>query len=516
MKKDSRNGELLGAHLRRVLNAKVYDVASETPLEKAEALSARTGCDIWLKREDLQPVHSFKLRGAYNKMSRLPREVLARGVLAASAGNHAQGVALAARKLGCKATIVMPVTTPEIKVAAVRALGAEIVQAGDSYSDCAVEAARLERESGLCFIPPYDDLDVIAGQGTLALEILRQRTDPVDAVFVQVGGGGLAAGVAALVKAVRPEIKVFGVEPEDSDCMRRSIEAGRRVEMADVGLFADGVAVKKPGRITFDFCRRFLDGIVLVSTDETCAAIKDGFEATRAVFEPAGALAVAAAKKYAARKGRRGRETYVCIVSGANMNFDRIRFVSEQTEIGEGREAVFDCEIPERPGAFKSFIAAIGGRNITEFNYRRSSADRAHVFVGMAVRDRAEASAAAAALRKKGIPSIDLSDDKVAKEHIRFMVGGCAGDIRGERVFAFRFPERPGALRDFLDHIAGRWDITLFHYRSHGSDQGRVLCGFSVPEKDRKAFDSVLSEIGYLRREVTEDPAYRHFLGGKA
>ena len=468
MKKDSRNGELLGAHLRRVLNAKVYDVASETPLEKAEALSARTGCDIWLKREDLQPVHSFKLRGAYNKMSRLPREVLARGVLAASAGNHAQGVALAARKLGCKATIVMPVTTPEIKVAAVRALGAEIVQAGDSYSDCAVEAARLERESGLCFIPPYDDLDVIAGQGTLALEILRQRTDPVDAVFVQVGGGGLAAGVAALVKAVRPEIKVFGVEPEDSDCMRRSIEAGRR------------------------------------------AAIKDGFEATRAVFEPAGALAVAAAKKYAARKGRRGRETYVCIVSGANMNFDRIRFVSEQTEIGEGREAVFDCEIPERPGAFKSFIAAIGGRNITEFNYRRSSADRAHVFVGMAVRDRAEASAAAAALPAVcglGMLSCPLWLPDV---------GGCAGDIRGERVFAFRFPERPGALRDFLDHIAGRWDITLFHYRSHGSDQGRVLCGFSVPEKDRKAFDSVLSEIGYLRREVTEDPAYRHFLGGKA
>lgn len=513
MKKTNGDAALLGGYLRRILDSKVYDVAVETPLEEAPALSKRTGCSIWLKREDLQPVHSFKLRGAYNKMSRLPAASLERGVMAASAGNHAQGVALAAKRLGCKATIVMPVTTPDIKVSAVRSLGAEIVLSGDSFSDCAVEAARIEKESGFVFIPPYDDPDVIAGQGTLALEILRRHPGEIDAIFVPVGGGGLAAGVAALVKAVRPSVKVIGVEPKDSDCMSRSIAAGRRVEMANVGLFADGVAVKKPGRITFDLCRRFLDDIVLVSTDETCAAIKDGFESTRAVFEPAGALSIAAAKKYAARKSRKKKETYVCIVSGANMNFDRIRFVSEQTEIGEGREAVFDCEIPERPGAFKDFIGLIGKRNVTEFNYRWAGGKKAHVFVGIAVENRAESARLGAMFRKNGVDAIDLSDDTVAKEHIRFMVGGPAGGLSNERVFAFRFPERPGALRDFLERLAGRWNITLFHYRSHGSDQGRVLCGFEVPARGRREFDAALAEIGYLRREVTDDPAYRHFLG---
>ena len=501
------------AYLRRALASNVYDVAIETPVDRAAALSGRTGCEMLLKREDLQPVHSFKLRGAYCKMSSLPKSALAAGVLAASAGNHAQGVALAAKRLGCEATIVMPVTTPDIKVAAVRALGAKIVLSGDSYSDCAVEAKRIEKESGLLFIPPYDDPDVIAGQGTVALEIMRQCRGPVDAIFVPVGGGGLAAGVAAVAKAIRPDVKVFGVEPDDSDCMRRSLRAGRRVELAEVGLFADGVAVKKPGKITFDLCRRFLDGIVLVGTDETCAAIKDGFEATRAVFEPAGALAVAAAKKYAARPSRRRRETYVCVVSGANMNFDRIRFVSEQTETGEGREAVFDCAIPEEPGAFKRFIAMLGRRNVTEFNYRRAGAGDAHVFVGLAVDGPKESAALAAALRAKGVPTVDLSGDPVAKEHIRFMVGGCARGLRHERVFAFRFPERPGALRDFLEKTGGRWDITLFHYRSHGSDQGRVLCGFLVPPAESAAFARVLDEIGYLHREVTSDPAYRHFLG---
>lgn len=501
-------------YLRRILNSKVYDVAIESPLEEASALSRKLGNHFLLKREDLQGVHSFKIRGAYNKMSQLPRAALEKGVLAASAGNHAQGVALSAKVLGCKATIVMPVTTPEIKIASVKGYGASIVLAGDSYSDAAAAAARLVAEKDYTFIPPYDDPEVIAGQGTVAMEILRQRPGALDAVFVPVGGGGFAAGVAVYLKAVRPGVKVFGVEPVDSDCMDRSIKAGRRVELSEVGLFADGVAVKKPGKITFDLCRRFLDGIVRVSTDETCAAIKDIFEATRAICEPAGALALAAAKQYAARKGTKD-ETYACIISGANMNFDRIRFVSEQTEIGEKREAILECRIPEERGAFKSFIRKIGKRNVTEFNYRYFDPDKAYVFVGLSVADRAETTRIVAQLTAARIGTIDLSDDELAKEHIRHMVGGHTRGIHDEVVYTFEFPERPGALMDFLEAISNRWNITLFHYRNHGADHGKVLVGLQVPTSERTAFTAALKELGYAFRDVSRNPAYRLFLGNR-
>ncbi len=501
-------------YLRRILNSKVYDVAIESPLEKASTLSKKLGNTFLLKREDLQSVHSFKVRGAYNKMSQLPRSALEKGVLAASAGNHAQGVALSAKRLGCKATIVMPVTTPEIKIASVKGLGASIVLAGDSYSDAAAEAARLVKERDYTFIPPYDDPDVIAGQGTVAMEILRQCPTVLDAVFVPVGGGGFAAGVAVYIKAVRPEVKVFGVEPVDSDCMDQSIKAGRRVELSEVGLFSDGVAVKKPGKITFDLCRRFLDGIVLVSTDETCAAIKDIFEATRAICEPAGALALAAAKQYAARKGTTG-ETYACIISGANMNFDRIRFVSEQTEIGEKREAILECRIPEVRGAFKNFIRKIGKRAVTEFNYRYFDPDKAYVFVGLSVASRDETRQVVEQLTSARIGTIDLSDDELAKEHIRHMVGGHTRGIHDEVVCTFEFPERPGALLDFLEAISDRWNITLFHYRNHGADHGKVLVGLQVPKAERAAFRRALKHLGYAWKDVTNNSAYRLFLGNR-
>ena len=505
---------LLDRYLRRILNSKVYDVADESPLEEAQALSRKLGNCFLLKREDLQCVHSFKVRGAYNKMSQLPREALEKGVLAASAGNHAQGVALSAQRLGCKATIVMPVTTPEIKIASVRSYGASIVLSGDSYSDAAATAARLEKEKGYTFIPPYDDPDVIAGQGTVAVEILRQNPGPLDAIFVPVGGGGFAAGVAVYVKAVRPQVKVYGVEPIDSDCMDRSIKAGRRIALQEVGLFADGVAVKKPGRITFDICRRFLDGIIRVSTDETCAAIKDIFEATRAICEPAGARALAAAKKHAAKKGRKG-ETYACIISGANMNFDRIRFVSEQTEIGEKREAILECRIPEVRGAFKKFIQLLGKRNITEFNYRYFDPEKAYVFVGLSVTDRHETQHIVEHLTAAKIGTIDLSDDALAKEHIRHMVGGHTQGIHDEVAYTFEFPERPGALMDFLEAISTRWNITLFHYRNHGADHGKVLVGLQVPPRERKMLMQTLVTLGYAFQDVSSNSAYRLFLGNK-
>jgi len=507
--------QLKNEYLRRILNSRVYDVADETALEEMTALSKRLRVRILLKREDLQSVHSFKLRGAYNKMASLPRAAIEKGVLAASAGNHAQGVALAAKRLGCKATIVMPVTTPEIKIAAVKSHGASIVLAGDSYSDAAAEAARIVKEKGLTFIPPYDDPDVIAGQGTVAMEILRKHPGPLDAVFVPVGGGGFAAGVAVYIKAVRPEVKVFGVEPVDSDCMARSIEAGRRVELPEVGLFADGVAVKKPGKLTFDICRRFLDGIVRVSTDETCAAIKDIFEATRAVCEPAGALALAAAKKTIAAGAAAEGATFVCIVSGANMNFDRIRFVSEQTEIGERREAILECRIPEEKGAFKSFIRKLGKRSVTEFNYRYFDPSRAYVFVGLSVADREETRRIVAQLTAAKIGTIDLSDDALAKEHIRHMVGGHTQGIHDEVAYTFEFPERPGALMDFLEAISDRWNITLFHYRNHGADHGKVLVGMQVPPRERAVFRRTLKELGYVFHDVSSNPAYRLFLGNK-
>ena len=505
---------LLEQYLRRILNSKVYDVAIESPLQEATALSKKLGNTFLLKREDLQSVHSFKIRGAYNKMSQLPRAALEKGVLAASAGNHAQGVALSAQKLGCKATIVMPITTPEIKISSVKSFGASIVLAGDSYSDAAAEAARLVKENDYTFIPPYDDPEVIAGQGTVAMEILRQRPSNLDAVFVPVGGGGFAAGVAVYIKAVRPNVKVYGVEPIDSDCMDQSIKAKRRVELPEVGLFADGVAVKKPGKLTFDLCRRFLDGIIRVSTDETCAAIKDIFEATRAICEPAGALGLAAAKQLAAQKGVKG-ETYACIISGANMNFDRIRFVSEQTEIGEQREAILECRIPEVRGAFKNFIRKIGKRNITEFNYRYFDPDQAYVFVGLSVKDREETAQVVRQLTTSKIGTIDLSDDALAKEHIRHLVGGHTRGIHDEVVYTFEFPERPGALMDFLEAISDRWNITLFHYRNHGADYGKVLVGLQVPVSERKAFRNALKDLGYVFHDVSQNTAYRLFLGNR-
>lgn len=495
-------------YLTKILNATVYDVAERTPLDEAAELGRKHGCTFLLKREDLQSVHSYKIRGAYNKMSRLTPEQLSKGVLAASAGNHAQGVALSAKRLGAKATIVMPVTTPEIKINAVKSLGAQIVLHGDGYSDCVEEAERLVAEKGYTFIPPYDDPDIIAGQGTVGKEVLEQAPRNLTSVFVPIGGGGLAAGVSVYIKSVRPEVKVYGVEPEDSDCMSQSFKAGKRVALANPGLFADGVCVKKPGVETFRICRENLDGIVRVSTSETCAAIKDIFEATRAVVEPAGALALAAAKK-TAKKG----DVAVAVISGANMNFDRIRFVSEETELGEGREAIFDCAIPEKPGSFLRFVKRIGKRSVTEFNYRMGPGVLAHIFVGVSVKDAEDRKSLRMAFRAEGIHSIDLSDNVLAKEHVRHMVGGLAMNIPDEVVYTFEFPERPGALMSFLSVIAGRWNVSLFHYRNHGADHGKVLAGFQVPIAERDDFAKALEEIGYQFTDVTNDPAYRYFLG---
>lgn len=494
-------------YLTKILNATVYDVAVKTPLDEATALSKKFGCRFLLKREDLQPVHSYKIRGAYNKMSQLPKSELDKGVICASAGNHAQGVALSAKKLGVKATIVMPVTTPEIKTSAVKAYGASIVLHGDSYSDTYEELHRQIEEHGYTYIAPFDDPDVIAGQGTVGKEILEQAGRDLTAVFVPIGGGGLAAGVSTYVKAVRPWVKVYGVEPEDSDCMSRSLKAGKRVTLDNPGLFADGVCVKEPGKETFKLCKENLDGIVRVSTAETCAAIKDIFEATRAICEPAGALALAAAKK-SAKKG----ESYACVISGANMNFDRIRFVSELTELGEGREAIFDCAIPEQPGSFSKFIAKLGKHNVTEFNYRMAEGLLAHVFVGVSVKNVEERKMIQQGFRASGFHCIDLSDNVLAKEHVRYMVGGRAASIKNEVVYSFEFPEKPGALMNFLKVIAGRWNISLFHYRNHGADHGKVLAGFQVPKAERKTFEKALKEIGYPCVDETDNPAYKYFL----
>jgi threonine dehydratase len=499
-------------YLERILNARVYDVAVESPLEVAHNLSRRLGNTVLLKREDAQPVFSFKLRGAYNKMARLSRAELARGVIAASAGNHAQGVALAAQRLGCEAVIVMPVTTPQIKVDAVRGRGARVVLHGDSYSDAYEEAKALAAAEGQTFIHPYDDPDVIAGQGTIGMEILRQRTAPIDALFVPVGGGGLIAGIAAYVKRLRPEIRMVGVEPVDADAMRRSLQAGRRVTLEQVGLFADGVAVKRVGAETFRLCRELVDEILLVDTDAMCAAIKDGFEDTRAILEPAGALAIAGAKAYAERTGARG-QTWVAVASGANMNFDRLRFVAEVAEIGEAREAVIAFTIPERPGSFKVFCEQIGRRAITEFNYRYADARTAQVFVGLQVQGRRETAALLRAMRAQGIDAVDLSENDVAKQHIRHLVGGRAPGLRDEILYRFEFPERPGALLEFLNALSCGWNISLFHYRNHGADYGRVLAGLQVPPKERRQFESALRGLGYRFSDESKNPAYRLFLG---
>ena len=507
-------------YLRKILNARVYDVALESPLEKAPSLSRRLGCQVLLKREDMQPVFSFKLRGAYNKMAHLSPEQLARGVIAASAGNHAQGVALSAQQLKCRAVIVMPVTTPSVKIEAVRNRGAEVVLSGDSYSDAYGHALELQKAEGLTFVHPFDDPDVIAGQGTVAMEILRQHADPIDAIFVAVGGGGLIAGVAAFIKQLRPETKVYGVQTLDSDAMAQSVEQGKRVVLKDVGLFSDGTAVKQVGEETFRLVQKYVDGFVRVDTDAVCAAIKDVYEDTRAIEEPAGALAIAGLKAWVAQHGATVTEngqtrprTLVAIACGANMNFDRLRFVSERSEIGEQREAVYAVTIPEERGSFKTFCSLLGERNVTEFNYRIADANQAHIFLGVSVANRDQATQFADHLRKAGFATIDLSDDEVAKSHLRHMVGGRSALARNERLYRFEFPERPGALMRFLTNMNPSWNISLFHYRNHGADYGRILVGLQVPEQDEAEFSAFLEGLGYPYWNESEHPAYRLFLG---
>ena len=499
-------------YLERVLKARVYDVAIESPLELAPALSKRLGNRLLIKREDLQPVFSFKLRGAYNKMAGMPKARLKRGVIAASAGNHAQGVALAAQRLGCRAVIVMPVTTPRIKIEAVAARGAQVVLHGDSYSDAYAKAVELRRKRGLVFVHPYDDPDVIAGQGTIGMEILRQHPGRLDALFVPVGGGGLISGIAAYVKRVRPGVRVIGVEPVDADAMARSLQKGRRVRLDQVGLFADGVAVKQVGKETFRLCRRFVDDMVLVGTDEMCAAIKDVFEDTRAVLEPAGALAVAGAKAWVERHGAKGR-TLVAVASGANTNFDRLRFIAEEAELGEHREAILAVTIPERPGSFRKFCATLGARNVTEFNYRIAASNDAHVFVGVEVRSREETARIVRNLRRHGLRTLDLSDNEMAKTHVRHMVGGRAPFVKDARapelLYRFEFPERPGALMRFLESMRGDWNISLFHYRNQGA---RVLVGMQVPRDELHQFRVFLRKLGYPYADETRNPAYKLFL----
>ncbi len=499
-------------YLKKIQNSRVYDVAKVTPLDLQINLSKRIKNNVLLKREDMQPVFSFKIRGAYNKMANLPPEALAKGVIAASAGNHAQGVALSAQKLKCRAVIVMPTTTPQIKIDAVKSRGAEVVLFGDSYSDAYAHSLELEKKEGLTFVHPYVDPDVIAGQGTIAMEILNAHPEPIHAIFCCVGGGGLLAGIAAYIKAVRPEIKVIGVEAKDAEAMTESLKKGQRVALEQVGLFADGAAVKQVGEHTFALCQKYVDEMIIVDNDAICAAIKDVFEDTRSILEPAGALAVAGLKAYAARENLQDK-TLVGVASGANMNFDRLRFIAERAEIGEKREAVLAVTIPEKPGAFKSFCRLLGGRNITEFNYRYSDPQRAHIFVGVAVSDPSESAKLVSDLQHKGLPTIDLSDNEVAKLHLRHLVGGHAPQAKHEKVFRFEFPETPGALMKFLDTMGHDWNISLFHYRNHGADFGRVLVGMQVPPEDEAEFEQFLNHLGYPYWDETENPAYKLFLG---
>ena len=504
---------MLKRYLKMIRNSRVYDVARETPLEQAGRLSVRLDNRVWMKREDLQPVHSFKLRGAYNRIAGLSKEECARGVIAASAGNHAQGVALAARKLGVKALIVMPRTTPSIKVESVRDYGARIKLIGDAYDDAYTWAAKHAEEKGMIFIHPYDDPDVIAGQGTVGLEILQQHEDDIEAIFVPVGGGGLIAGIAVVVKSLRPGIKVIGVEPDEAPCMYEALKRGRRVTLKQVGIFADGVAVRQAGKEPYRIARQHVDDVVLVNTDEICAAMKDIFNDCRAVVEPAGALAIAGMKKYVEQTGISGK-SLVAINSGANVNFDRLRHVSERAEIGERREALLAVTIPEQPGSFKKFCRAIGKRGITEFNYRYSDASQAHVFAGVKLQDGdAERLELLETLREQGYPVEDLTDSELAKLHIRHMVGGRVPGLKDEMLFRFQFPERPGALLNFLLSMGNRWNISLFHYRNHGADYGRILVGIQVPPGSRRDFRKSLDKLGYVYWEETDCPAYNLFLG---
>jgi threonine dehydratase len=498
-------------YLQKILTARVYEVAIESDLELAPALSERLGNRVLLKREDTQPVFSFKLRGAYNKMAHLSASQLRRGVICASAGNHAQGVALGAHRLGCRAVIVMPVTSPAVKVDAVRGLGGEVVLHGDSYSDAYAHALALEQQRSLTFVHPFDDPEVIAGQGTIGMEILRQHPQPIDAVFVAVGGGGLVSGVAAYLKAVRPEVKVIGVQMTDSDAMLRSVRAGKRVQLHDVGLFSDGTAVKLVGEETFRLTRELVDDFEVVDTDAVCAAIKDVFQDTRSILEPAGALSVAAVKQYAQRHRAKG-QTYVAIAGGANMNFDRLRFVAERAEVGEQREALFAVTIPEERGAFRRLCGLLGDRSITEFNYRISDERVAHVFVGLSIASRNEIGQIARTLVRHGFATLDLSDDELAKQHLRHLVGGRSELARDERLFRFVFPERPGALMRFLASMHPGWNISLFHYRNQGADYARILVGIQIPRGHGKALRDFVQSLGYPHDEETDNPVYRLFL----
>ncbi len=498
-------------YLQRILTSRVYDVAIETPLELAPKLSARLGNGVWLKREDTQPVFSFKLRGAYNKMCRLSAEQLKRGVICASAGNHAQGVALSAKYLGCRAVVVMPVTTPRMKSDAVRALGAEVVLQGDSYSDAYLHARDLGKLHELTFVHPFDDPDVIAGQGTIGMEILRQHQHPIHAVFVAVGGGGLISGVAAYLKAVRPEIKVIGVQMSDSDAMVRSIKAGERVQLQDVGLFSDGTAVKMVGEETFRLARELVDDFVVVDTDSVCAAIKDVFEDTRRILEPAGAMGIAGMKQYVAAHGLKN-QVLIAITCGANMNFDRLRFVAERAEVGEEREALFAVSIPEERGSLRRLCEVMGQRSVTEFSYRISEQREAHVFVGLATRHRGEAAEIHLAFTRHGFAAVDLVDDELSKEHMRYMVGGRSQFAQNECLYRFEFPERPGALIRFLSTMHPDWNISLFHYRNQGADYGSVLVGIQVPENDKPAFQQFLQTLNCPYVDETANPVYRLFL----
>ncbi len=497
--------------LRAILTSRVYEIARETSLDIAPRLSRRVKNTVWLKREDQQPVFSFKIRGAYNRIARLSPSERAIGVITASAGNHAQGVALSAKQLGMRAVIVMPTTTPDIKIDAVRALDAEVVFAGDHYAEAQQHCDRLAETTGLTFVHPFDDPLVIAGQGTIADEIVRQHPRDLGAIFVPVGGGGLIAGIGAYMKSVMPAVRVIGVEPKDSDAMSRALIAGHPVSLDNVGLFADGVAVREVGRHTFPIVKETVEEIVLVSNDEICAAIRDVFDDTRTIVEPAGALAVAGLKAYVARTGVRDQDL-VALLSGANMNFDRLRFVAERAELGESREALFAVTIPEKPGSFRQFCAAIGPRVITEFNYRLSDRDRADVFVGLTVRSRQDAIDVKTELTNQGYETIDLTGNEVATLHVRYMVGGRAQGVKRERLCRFEFPERPGALLRFLDTLGGRWNISLFHYRNHGSDFGRVLAALEVPASEDDAFERFLAILGYRFQIEDGNDAYRRFL----